>query len=206
MLFLKTASNISTKETIIGVIVMVVIVTIYVLIRDKINKKKASTGEDREAVWNIIQKAVPDAQNYTKAYACWEWSVYQGKRKTTTYWYYGVAFNSESIYIVPLSCEAGDISYSNAYKLTKADLGMINSKKDAVWAEFYDKKGNEILSVSVLGENLRDDKYHPVNIIQDEEAKKFAAWKDNWMESVNAANGIEVSGKMKKPVKRRYNV
>lgn len=203
MFLLKTASNISTKETVIGIVVMIVIVTVYVLIRDKINKKKAGTGEDREAVRNILQKAVPDVQNFTKAYACWEWSVYQGKRRTTTYWYYGIAFNSESIYIVPLSCEAGDISYSKAYRITKADIGMINSKKDAVWAEFYDKSGKEIVSISVMGENLRDDKYHPVNIIQDEEARKFVAWKDSWMDAVNAANGVEVTGKMKKPVKRK---
>ncbi len=203
MFLLKTTSSLSTKETIIGIVIFVVIATVYVLIRDKINKKKASTGEDKDAVRNILQKAVPDVQNYTKAYACWEWSTYQGKRKTTTYWYYGIAFNSDCIYIVPLSCAAGDVSYSNAYAITKAELGMINSKKDAPWAEFYDKSGREILSISVFGENLRDDKYHPLNIMQEEEAKKFAAWKDSWMDAVNAANGVEVTGKMKKPVKRR---
>lgn len=203
MYFLRTANNVSTKEAIIGIIVLVVIATVYVLIRDKINKKKASTGEDRETLQRILQKAVPDAQNYTKAYACWEWSTYQGKTKKTTYWYYGVAFNSERIFIVPLSCEGGDMSYSETYCIQKTDLGMVNSKKDAAWAEFYDKNGNEMISLTVFGENLRDDKYHPVNIIQEEEAKKFVAWKDSWMESVNAANGVEVTGKMKKPVKRR---
>lgn len=183
--------------------IMVVIATVYVLIRDKINKKKASTGEDRAALWNILQKAVPDAQNYTKAYACWEWTTYQGKTRKTTYWYYGVAFNSEQIFIVPLSCAGGDISYSEAFCIRKADLGMMNSKPDAAWAEFYDKNFNEIISLSVFGENLKDDKYHPLNIMQEEEAKKFVAWKDNWMASVNATNGVEVTGKMKKPVKRR---
>lgn len=204
MFFLRTTTNnVSAKEAIIGIVIMVVIATVYVLIRDKINKKKASTGEDRAALWNILQKAVPDAQNYTKAYACWEWTTYQGKTRKTTYWYYGVAFNSEQIFIVPLSCAGGDISYSEAFCIRKADLGMMNSKPDAAWAELYDKNFNEIISLSVFGENLKDDKYHPLNIMQEEEAKKFVAWKDNWMASVNAANGVEVTGKMKKPVKRR---
>lgn len=204
MYFLRTATNnVSAKEAIIGTVIMVVIATVFVLIRDKINKKKASTGEDREALWNILQKAVPDAQNYTKAYACWEWTVYQGKTRKTTYWYYGIAFNSEQIFIVPISCADGDISYSEAFCIRKSDLGMVNSKSDAAWAELYDKNFNEIISLSVFGENLKDDKYHPLNIIQEEEAKKFVAWKDNWMASVNAANGVEVTGKMKKPVKRR---
>ena len=67
MYFLRTATNnVSAKEAIIGTVIMVVIATVFVLIRDKINKKKASTGEDREALWNILQKAVPDVQNYTK--------------------------------------------------------------------------------------------------------------------------------------------
>lgn len=204
MFFLRTTTNnVSAKEAIIGIVIMVVIATVYVLIRDKINKKKASTGEDRAALWNILQKAVPDAQNYTKAYACWEWTTYQGKTRKTTYWYYGVAFNSEQIFIVPLSCAGGDISYSEAFCIRKADLGMMNSKPDAAWAELYDKNFNEIISLSVFGENLKDDKYHPLNIMQEEEAKKFVAWKDNWMASVNATNGVEVTGKMKKPVKRR---
>lgn len=204
MYFLRSTTNsVPTKDVIICMVIMVVIAVVYVLIRDKINKKKAATGEDREALWGILQKAVPDAQNYTKAYACWEWSTYQGKTKKTSYWYYGVAFNSERIFIVPLSCAGGDMSYSNAYCIQKTELGMVNSKKDAAWVELYDKNLNEMISLTVFGENLRDDKYHPVNIMQEEEAKKFVAWKDNWMESVNAANGIEVTGKMKKPVKNR---
>lgn len=205
MYFLRTTAtnNVSVKEAIIGLVIMVAIATVYVLVRDKINKKKASTGEERETLWNLLQRAVPDVQNYTRAYAYWEWTTYQGKTRKTTYWYYGIAFNSEQLFVVPLSCAGGDISYSEAFCIRKADLGMVNSKPNAAWAEFYDKNLNEIISLSVFGENLKDDKYHPLNILQEEEAKKFAAWKDGWMESINAANGIEVTGKMKKPVKNR---
>ena len=80
---------------------------------------------------------------------------------------------------------------------------MINSKQGANWIELYDKNGKEIVSLSVFAENLKDDKYHPFNLLQKEEADKFVAWKDKWMEAVNAANGVEVTGKMKKPLKKR---
>ncbi len=183
------------------VVGLIVVIFIYVMIRDKINRNKAKGGEDKEHVWNILQKCVPGVENYTRAYGTWEWETYQGKKTTTTYWYYALAFNAERLYIVPLSCEGGDLSYTNAYCLEKKDVAIVNSKKGAIWVELYDRSQKELLSVMVAEENLNDDKYHPVNIIQPDEAKAFLAWKDKWMDEINAANHVEVTGKMKKPVK-----
>lgn len=180
---------------------LIVIITIYVVIKDKINRKKAMSGGDRETVWNILQRAVPNVDQYTRAYGCWEWTTYQGKKSTTAYWFYGLAFNKERLYVVPLSCEGGDISYSNAFCIEKKDVAIVNSKKGTAWVELYDMHQKELLSVSVLPENLNDDKFHPVNIIQSDEARAFEAWKDAWMDEINTANNVEVTGKMKKPVK-----
>ena len=47
---------------------LIVIITIYVVIKDKINRKKAMSGGDRETVWNILQRAVPNVDQYTRAY------------------------------------------------------------------------------------------------------------------------------------------
>ncbi len=102
---------------------------------------------------------------------------------------------------MPLSCEGGDISYSNAFCIEKKDVAIVNSKKGTAWVELYDMHQKELLSVSVLPENLNDDKFHPVNIIQSDEARAFEAWKDAWMDEINTANNVEVTGKMKKPVK-----
>lgn len=191
-----------TVPQIIGIVVVfIVVVFIYVTIKDKINRKKAQSGEDREHVWNILQSSVPQIEKYTRAYGCWEWSTYQGKKTTTTYWYYGLAFNQDRIYVVPLSCEGGDVSYSNAYCIEKSDVAIVNSKKGEQWVELYDRGQQEVLSVSVFPENLNDDKYHPVNIIQPDEARAFIEWKDKWMDEVNTANHVQVTGKMKKPVK-----
>ncbi|MCI8945463.1 MAG: hypothetical protein HFI91_00175 [Lachnospiraceae bacterium] len=191
-----------TVPQMIGITVgLFVIIFIYVIIKDKINRKKAQGGGDRDTVWNILQNSIPEIGQYTRAYGCWEWSTYQGKKTTTTYWYYGVAFNNDRLFVVPLSCEGGDISYSDAYCIEKKDVAIVNSKKGAQWVELYDMHQKELLSISVFPENLNDDKYHPVNIIQPEEAQAFIRWKDTWMDEINRANHVEVTGKMKKPVK-----
>ncbi len=59
--------------------------------------------------------------------------------------------------------------------------------------ELYDRSQKELLSVSVFPENLNDDKYHPVNIMQPDEARAFVEWKDKWMDEVNTANHVEVN-------------
>lgn len=183
--------------------VLIVIACIWVAISNKIGRKKAETGEDRETIWNILQKAVPDIEKYTRAYATWEWSTYQGKRKTTDYWYYGIAFNDQEICFVPLSFAGGDASYSQPFRITKDQVGIVNSKEDVNWVELYDKNRQEMVSIMVSKENLKFGKFEPVNIFQEEEANAFMSWKNKWMNDINAANGVEATGKMKKPVKKK---
>lgn len=193
----------STSTYIIIGVIAVIVVTIYVVLQGNANKKKAMSGEDKAAVIAVMNKIIPEGDTCTIAYATWEWQTFQGKSTTTQYWYYGIGFNNERIYIVPLSYAGGDISYHNPVVLEKKDIGIVNSKKDAVWVELYDKNQQEIISLMTFAENLNDDKYHPVNILQDEEHKAFIAWKNAWMDEVNAANGVTVTGKMKKPIKKK---
>ncbi len=202
-MILASIYGLTVPQAVMIVAGLMAVIYIYLKIKEKKNRGAAETGEDKNIVWGIMQRSVPEAEKYTKAYGCWEWETYRGNTKTTTYWYYGIAFNEEQICIVPLSCEGGDISYSGSVCLRKEDLGMINAKKEQNWTEFYDKDRNEILTFTVDEENLKEDKYHPVNIIQTEEAKAFVAWRNQWMDEVNRANGVEVTGKMKKPLKKK---
>lgn len=192
-----------TVPQMVGIsVVVIVLIVIFVVIRDKINRKKAATGEDKQYIMDILQKKVPDPEKYTKAYATWEWQTYQGKSTRTDFWFYAVAFNNECIHIVPLTNGPGKFAYSDAYCIRKEELGIVNTKKGANWVELYDKSQQEIVSLTVSGEYLKDDKFHPVNIIQSEAEKAFLEWKDRWMDEVNAANNVTATGKMKKPVKR----
>lgn len=92
--------------------------------------------------------------------------------------------------------------YENPVILEKEDIGIVNSKPGEIWVELYDKNQQEIISLMTVPENLNDDRFHPVNILQ-EEHKAFIAWKDAWMEEINAANDVIVTGKVKKPIKKK---
>ena len=54
----------------------------------------------------------------------------------------------------------------------------------------YDKDRKELFTLFVVESNTKDDKYHPVNIQQKEEAEAFAQFSRALMEEVNAANGV----------------
>ncbi|MBO5093123.1 MAG: hypothetical protein J6C33_02055 [Lachnospiraceae bacterium] len=192
----------SWQQIALGWGVLIAAACIYVAISNKVGRKKAKTGEDRETIWNILQKAVPNIEQYTRAYATWEWSTYQGRKKITDYWYYAIAFNDQEICIVPLSFAGGDASYSQPFRIAKDQVGIVNSKPEVNWVELYDKNRQEMISMMVSKENLKFGKFEPVNIMQEEEADAFMSWKNKWMNDINAANGITVTGKMKKPVKK----
>ena len=63
----------------------------------------------------------------------------------------------------------------------------------------YDKNQEEILTLEVKAENTKSDRFHPVNIIQKEEAADFSRLVDNWLDDVNGRNGVTVSGRYGKP-------
>ena len=197
------------KALLIGVVV-IVLVFIYVIIKSKINRRKAADGEDKERVLNILNKVVPDVENYTLAYASWEWSTHQGRTTTTKYWIYGIAFNSERLVVVPLSSAGGDLNHTGIYKIEKSEVHFVNGnmsqtgkKNLAPWVELYDANMKEIISFTVDEENLRDDKFHPVNLLQPEESAAFAEWRNGWVNDINHLTGSEASEVMTKPIKKK---
>ena len=194
-----------TAQTVIVFVIVVAAVFIYVIIHDKFNRKKALSGEDREALINVMTKAIPNAASYTIAYAVWEWTTWQGNRSTTKYWYYGIAFNRDELLVAPLSIDDGDIGYKDIFRVDKSNVYCVNAflKGVSPWVELYDRDMKEIISLMVMEENLKDDRYHPVNILQPDEFKAFVEWAQSWMDDINVPNGLEVTGKTKKPLKKK---
>ena len=121
-----------TSYIVIGVIVVVVLF-IILYIKECINEKKGMNSEDKQAVKDIVNKLVPDAGEYTAAYAYWELKNYGGggRRITTTtrYWYYAVAFKPGTIYVIPLSYSRGSVSHGEPICLNKENLGMVNAER-----------------------------------------------------------------------------
>lgn len=184
-------------------IAIIVVIGIFVIIKSHIDTKKGMDSEEKQEIKDLVSKLIPNASEYTVAYGYWETVQFSsGGVKTTTYYYYAVAFKSGVFYYIPLSFAGGDMSFGEAYRLSADDLGMVNGKKNQLWASYYDKDKNEIVSISVLPSNTKDDKYQPVNIQQQEESEAYTAFVQELMKEVNTANGVEVTGKPLKPLKK----
>lgn len=65
---------------------------------------------------------------------------------------------------------------------------MVEAKNGYV--TLFDRDRKEIMTLFVTASNTKDDKYHPVNIQQKEEADAFAQFAQAYMREINAANGI----------------
>ncbi len=195
--------EIKTWQVIVCVVAVFAVATVYVLIHDHKNTKLANTGEDKNRLKEILRGVVPDLENYTSAYASWQITKYYGKRSETTYWYYGIAFNDDRIHVVQLENTTGQIRGANSFVVEKSRLGMVNSKPGLNWMSLYDEDGDEIVTLMVVKENLKDDSFHPVNIIQGEEAEAFQALVTKWLEDVNTAKGVTVTGKYGAPLKKK---
>lgn len=93
-----------TSYIVIGIVVVVVLF-IFFYIRENINEKKGMNSEDKQAIKDIVNKLVPNAEEYMAAYAYWELKNFGGGGRTITtttrYWYYAVAFKPGTIYVIP---------------------------------------------------------------------------------------------------------
>ena len=181
-----------TNYVIIGV-VAVVILFIIVYVKMTIDEKKGANSGEKQRIKDIVKRAVPGGESYTAAYGTREELTLGGGGRTVTtttkYWYYAVAFKPGDLYLVPLAIEGGDISYGEYLHYGKNDLGMVEAKNNGVLT-LYDKDRKELFTLFVVESNTKDDKYHPVNIQQKEEAEAFAQFARALMEEVNAANGV----------------
>ena len=54
----------------------------------------------------------------------------------------------------------------------------------------YGKDRKELMNLFVVASNTKEDKYHPVNIQQKEEAEAFMQFAQSFAQEINAANGI----------------
>ena len=180
-----------TNYIIIGV-VAVVILFVIVYIKMTIEEKKGANSEEKQKVKDIVKKVVPNSEAYTAAYGTREEYSFGGGGRTVTsttkYWYYGVAFKPGDLYLVPLSFEGGDVSYSEPLHFQKGDLGMAETKNGLL--VLYGKDRKELMNLFVVASNTKEDKYHPVNIQQKEEAEAFMQFAQSFAQEINAANGI----------------
>lgn len=173
-------------------IVAVVVLFVIVYVKMTIDEKKGENSEEKQKIKDIVKKSVPNGETYTIAYGTREeFSLGGGGRRVTTttkYWYYGVAFKQGDLYLVPLDFAGGDISYSEPIHMEKENFGMAETKNGLL--TLYGKDGKEPMNLFVVASNTKEDKYHPVNIQQKEEAAAFMQFAESFARDINAANGV----------------
>ena len=191
-----------TKYIIYGIIVFAVLFVIL-YIKACFDEKKGEDSEEKRQINDIVRRAVPNAENFTSAYACWKTTQYTGGGRTsinttTRYWYFAIAFKTGMLYVIPLSFDGGDISYGEPVCLTKENLGMIDADG---WATFYDLDKKELFTFAVYPSNLKGDKYEPVNIQQKEAADAFHIFIKEFMAEVNTYHNVAVKNNGR-PIKK----
>lgn len=190
---------------IIGIIAVIFLAIIF-YIKTTIDEKKGENSEEKKRVKEIVEKVTKDSE-YKNIYATWEeFSIGGGGRTVTTtniYTYYAVGFKPGSLYVIPLSFDGGDISYGEAMKFDKENIGMINAKEGKNWIEIYNLEKKPVVKLMVGPSETKEDKYHPVNISQKEEYKEFCNFISEFMREVNTYRNVEVTGKIGRPLQKK---
>lgn len=157
-----------------------VVIFIYTQIREKMNLKRAATGEDMENLRRVMAAALPGETGYTVAYAHWEDVEYYGRRRKTTYYCYGLAFDDSRLWVSALGSEKGVLHVGKPFVLTKDTVGTMTvtpiRKGDtlrSVSVVLRDKNGENPIHLDVDVQNTRSDRFHPVDIVQQAECEQF---------------------------------
>ena len=157
------------KGTIYGILALVVIgaaIFAYMQLKERKNKALAETGQDKAHLKQVVEKLLPNEIGCRALYGHWEDVQHMGRTTRTTYYSYAVAFDAERLWVAPLKFQQGSILPAQPVLITREDLGRADT--DVTTA----KDGG--IRFNADAENLREDRFHHVNILQEEECGHFA--------------------------------
>lgn len=161
-------------------------------------RKKGGDSEEKKRIAEIVDQ-IAAGDKVTPAYASWmtvESRPFEGI-KLYRYWWYAIGFNSQRIYIAPISIsdEDGKISYKDSFCIERSQLGLVNGRKNGKWLELYDKKKQKICTLKVQAVNTKDSLGNDkVNITQPEAAEAWQELIKQWLDTVNSMNGVQATG------------
>lgn len=187
-------------ETYIVWIVLAVIVVGAVLnqhFKQKKNTALAANGQDKERLRQLVAQLLPQQENLQVVYAHHEDVQHYGRTTRTTYYHYALAFDSEKMWIIPLGFEKDDIRPGQPVLYTSQSLGAVNvtpivKKGTLSYMDILlrDKEGENPVRLTVDVTNLRDDRFHHFNLIQEEECGRL----QDFLQSFSAAVAGENEG------------
>lgn len=185
-------------------VAVVVAVFIYVTIKEKFDLKKAGTGKDKERFKEAVRQVMGDG-DYTIAYSHWEDVKHQGRTTTTTYFHHALAWSGDKLWIMPLSFDKDLILPDRPVLVTKDVLGIVtvDKREDKKTGKVYrvaatlnDKDGKKLVDLGVDATNTRDDRFHHVNLLQEEECAQFASFISRMAGEVSRENA-DLPGRLK---------
>ena len=146
------------------------------------NRKAAQTGEDLARVKQAVSSMSNGASGYKLAYAHWEEQESYGRTVRTTYFRYAAVFQEQTLLLFPLGIDkkTGQIQAGQPAVLTPEVLGKVtvqtkekegSTSRVEVW--LGDKEGRSIAQLYVDAENLRKNRWFPVNIAQQDQCDAF---------------------------------
>lgn len=177
-------------------VAVVVAVFLYVHFKEKVNLKKAANGEDKGRFQEAVRKVMGDG-DYIIAYAHYEDVQYRGRTTRTTYYHYALAFDEERLWIMPLRFEKELILPDKPVLATSEMLGIINvsevmNKKTGmvtrVSTTLNDKNGKKIVDIVVDAVNTKEDRFHHLNLLQEDECGQFYGFISAMSGQVQAEN------------------
>lgn len=183
--FERMSSSMDDFMYILIFVAIVVAVFLYVQFKEKANLKKAATGEDKARFEEAVRKAMGELMNggdYTIAYSHWEDVQYRGRTTKTTYYHYALAFDDTRLWIMPLRFEKELIMPDKPVLATSEMLGIVTvtervakktGKVDHVSVTLNGKEGKKLVDLAVDAVNTKEDRFHHLNLLQEEECVKF---------------------------------
>lgn len=186
-------------ETVRGIIVLAVIcvvIFIFMQLKEKKNKRLAASGEDKARLKSVADRLFAGIADCHPLYGHYEDVQHYGRSTRTTYYRYLLAHDSQRLWIAPLDFQQGSILPAQPVEITKEYLGKatvdVRTAKDGTptRVEFvlYGKDGKQIIQACATSENLRESRYYPVNILQEEEVARFSQFMTGFVNEVNQEN------------------
>lgn len=169
----------------------------FLIVKRNNNRKEALSGIDKERVVNAAKALFGESAGRQTLYAHWEKREHYGRTVKTTFFRYLVTYTDRSICIAPLYIDKNSHQTMPGKPVvyTPENLGKIEVKtrqKDGVvkrielW--FGNKKGQTLAQLYIDAENFRNNRYFPLNIIQQEECAAFERFVSAMAQRVDAEN------------------
>lgn len=167
------------------------------VIKKNKNRQEAEGGADKGRYQSAVKELLKEPESFRLAYAHWEERESYGRTVKTTYHRYGLAFRDRTLCVFPLGIDkkTREVQAGRPVVFTPENLGKVTVKtveKDGgverleIW--LGDKQGHVMQELTVDGENLRKNRWFPVNIFQREECGELQRFIDGLVQQVAREN------------------